>query len=920
MPASHDHDAQSDSARRGDQRTLNQGDRTLQAELTAAQSAADEAFQDAARFRTIFENSPLGIYRTTPDGRIVDANPAIVQMLGYASFEELTQRNLNEEGFEPAYSRAEFMERIEAAGEIVGMETAWRRRDGQLIFVRENARVTRDAQGRVQYYEGTVEDITERRRAEEALRASERRLALLYEEAPLAYQSLDEHGHFLNVNHAWSRILGYTADEVRGRWFAELLPAAHRPRFRGCFEQFKKHGEVHGIEFELRCKDGRVITARFDGRIAHDQQGGFKQTHCMLQDVTEVKQAEQAVARERRLFIGGPVVVFRRRVEDGWPVEYVSPNVQRLLGYEAADFTERGLSFSAIMPAREFERVRDMFQKHDAAGEASFSLDYRVVRSDGELRWLGEHAVIVRDAEGRITHSEGYVLDMTERKEAEARLAESEARYQVLVRNIPNSAVHLFDPDLRLILSDGPLLQSFGLSTRGLRGTRLPQFLPSAVHQRIEPHLYATIAGERRSFTFDMGGRTVEVHTTPVKDDAGRIIGGMALTLDVSARVQMERALRETEERLRLLIENAEDIISIHDLDGVFLYCNGPKRYGIESAQLIGRRLTDVLSPADAAPILANLRAVAESGTSQMNEYSIDWQGEELWFSDVAFPVRDTRNRIVSVGRICRDITIQKRTECELAAHREHLEELVQQRTAELETSREQARHVERLASLGTLAAGVAHEVNNPVGGMMLAAEQMLASLEDRAQIATLAREILADGRRVRAVTSGMLQFARSAGREKVAGDLNEVVQRAVDMTRDYAAERSCVVSLRPHEAPLCVTMNPTEMEQVAVNLIRNAIASDARNVTVMTDRVADHARLTVRDNGRGISAADRPRVFEPFYTTRQSTGGTGLGLSITHGIVQEHAGAIGIEDADTAGTTLVVTLPLVSGRGKDGP
>lgn len=122
------------------------------------------------KYRNIFENSTIGLYRTTPDGRILMANPALLQMLGYSSFEELSRRNLEEEGYEPGYPRSEFKERIEKEGVVKGMESAWIRSDGTRLFVRESARAVKDEKGNTLCYEGTVEDITEKKKAEEKLR------------------------------------------------------------------------------------------------------------------------------------------------------------------------------------------------------------------------------------------------------------------------------------------------------------------------------------------------------------------------------------------------------------------------------------------------------------------------------------------------------------------------------------------------------------------------------------------------------------------------------------------------------------------------------------------------------------------------------------------------------------------------------
>jgi len=132
---------------------------------------AEEALRESEeRFRTLCENSPVGLYRTTPDGRIHLANPALVRMLGCSSFDDFSTRNLEKNGFEPSYPRAQFVEIIEKDGEVKGLESAWKRRDGTIIFVRESARAIRDSQAKILYYDGTVEDITERKQAEEEIR------------------------------------------------------------------------------------------------------------------------------------------------------------------------------------------------------------------------------------------------------------------------------------------------------------------------------------------------------------------------------------------------------------------------------------------------------------------------------------------------------------------------------------------------------------------------------------------------------------------------------------------------------------------------------------------------------------------------------------------------------------------------------
>ncbi len=130
------------------------------------------------RYRSIFDNAVIGIYRTTPDGRILAANPALVRMLGYGSFAELAERNLEEGGFEAGYSRTSFKQQIETEGKVTGLESAWTRQDGSTMHVRESATAIRDEAGNIRCYEGTIEDITERKHAEAARRLSHRILEI----------------------------------------------------------------------------------------------------------------------------------------------------------------------------------------------------------------------------------------------------------------------------------------------------------------------------------------------------------------------------------------------------------------------------------------------------------------------------------------------------------------------------------------------------------------------------------------------------------------------------------------------------------------------------------------------------------------------------------------------------------------------
>jgi PAS domain S-box-containing protein len=194
-------------------------------DITARKQAEEALRASEEHFRSFIENLPVGVYRTTPDGRVLMANPALLRMLGYDSSQELASRNLEREGFEPDYSRSAFREQIEREGEVRGLEAAWKRRDGSLVFVRESAGVVRAQDGGVLYYDGTIEDITERRRLEEQFRQAQKMEAVGRLAAGVAH----------DFNNLLTIVIGYT-DLVLQR----LSPGN---RMRPPLEEIKKAGE-----------------------------------------------------------------------------------------------------------------------------------------------------------------------------------------------------------------------------------------------------------------------------------------------------------------------------------------------------------------------------------------------------------------------------------------------------------------------------------------------------------------------------------------------------------------------------------------------------------------------------------------------------------------------------------------------------
>lgn len=284
----------------------------------------------------------------------------------------------------------------------------------------------------------------------------------------------------------------------------------------------------------------------------------------------------------------------------------------------------------------------------------------------------------------------------------------------------------------------------------------------------------------------------------------------------------------------------------------------------------------------------------------------------------------DEEDRPIRLSGTAQDRTETRQIEATLAGYRDHLEQLVEERTAELLVSQQKLREADRLASLGTLAAGLAHQINNPIAVILLAAQYGRHRSEDedfRGVFHKVIDDITAEAERCSAIVQSVLQFARGDSTEQWREDLNSSVQRACLLTSAYAAEHQASLDLDLRESSLQVEMNPVEMEQVLVNLIRNAVESKraGARIGITARRVAtdgdepDLARVDVTDDGRGLDANSLKRVFDPFYTTRLADGGTGLGLSLAHGIVRRHRGSLTVESKQGRGATFTITLPCTS-------
>lgn len=253
--------------------------------------------ENADRFRSLYENASLGLYRTTRDGRILMANSALLRMLGYDSFEALSQRDLTKEGFEPSYPRQAFLDAMERDGEVRGWESEWRRRDGTTLFVRESARSTHDPSGKFLFYDGTVEDITDRKRSEEA----QALLSATIEQSHEGVIITDPQGAILYSNMAMQKLSGYGREELLGQNPRILKSGLHdRAYYKVLWETVLSGGRWEGRMINRR-RDGSLYTADMAVAPVRNSEGSISALLATQKDVTREVALEERLARGKSL-------------------------------------------------------------------------------------------------------------------------------------------------------------------------------------------------------------------------------------------------------------------------------------------------------------------------------------------------------------------------------------------------------------------------------------------------------------------------------------------------------------------------------------------------------------------------------------------------------------------------------------------
>lgn len=260
------------------------------------------------RYLTLYNEVPIGLYRTTPGGEILEANPYLVHTLGYESLEDLQESNLekNDDHFNPSYPRSHFKQRIETEGTITGLEASWQKKDGSFIYVRENARAIRNELGNTLYYEGSIEDITEKKEAEEELRQSEKRFRKLVDTSPDVIALTDLGGDIVMINSQGENRFGYNKQELIGMNILQLIIPEDKEVAQECISNILEFNKMKPIELTFRINDESSLPVEMYPTVISNEKGNPENLMMTIRDITERKKAEavrEEFAKRRDNFV-----------------------------------------------------------------------------------------------------------------------------------------------------------------------------------------------------------------------------------------------------------------------------------------------------------------------------------------------------------------------------------------------------------------------------------------------------------------------------------------------------------------------------------------------------------------------------------------------------------------------------------------
>jgi len=616
-------------------------------------------------YKNILQTTKDGFWLLDAHGKLVDVNDAYCQMIGYTKEELLNFSIADLDMIEDPGATIERIDRIIKNGAEM-FTTLHRKKDGTPLDVEVSVTYLDADGGRFICF---CRNITERKLVEKAFREREEHFRQMYERSPIGYQSLDADGYFIEVNQVWLNTLGYQREEVLGHWFGDFLIPEMVEAFRERFPRFKAAGEVHN-QFQMVRKDGQMITVEFDGKIGHDEFGRFKQTHCVLRDITQQNKLESALKESelkyRTLVDSGQALIWTSGIDQG--CDYFSEPWLRFTGRPLEQELGTGWT-KGIHP--EDAQACLLIYTHAFENRENFQMEYRLRHFTGEYRWIQDNGSPRYDSAGIFLGYIGHCVDITERKLAEEALRINNEMFSQFMRHSP---IYIFikevTPTKSLVLQASEnFTEMIGIPGSEMIGKTMDELFPPEFAQKITADDWAVVSkGEVFREDEYLNDRTYTTIKFPIQQGDKSLLAGY--TIDITERKLVEEALRRSEERYFLIDEASQDMIYSYDQENRFTHANTYlcQQIGLTVDQIIGKTHKELGYPQDLCDKWAEFhKKVYQTNTTVIEETtSIMPDGSTKFFEVVLNPIHDEKGEIIGIAGTTRDIHARKIAEAKI--------------------------------------------------------------------------------------------------------------------------------------------------------------------------------------------------------------------------------------------------------------
>jgi PAS domain S-box-containing protein len=869
------------------------------------------------------------------DWRVVFANEAYTKIIGYTieemqamSFEE-GQNVVHPDDQATVWGR--FNDRLEGKSAPDCYEFRAVRKDGSIIWLEMHASVI-DYHGRPAI-QAAIIDITERKSIEETLRKSEDNLRdseelyrAVVEQASEAVFLLDaDTKYLLEANATFCDMLGYNAEEIPGLKVYDFI-AHNRESIDVNVQKILDNGRHFVGERLYRRKDGSIVDVEVNANIILRK--GRRTICSVARDITERKRAEEmlhrAEAKYRALVEEIPAITYTAALDGASTTLYISPQIEPILGVSPEDYrADPDIWRKRLHPDDRDRVMTELAQSRE--GNRPFKSEYRMIASDGRVVWFRDDAATVQDSTGKPLFLQGVMVDITERKSAEAKLKESERHLADIIN---------FLPDATLVIDKEGKVIAWNHAIEAMTGVLAEQVLYKSNHEYSIPFY-----GDRREILIDLvtkpkeaiedlypdvkiqeDGTLIDEAYMPnlrgkeayllgmasaLYDCDGNISGAIECIHDVTEHRKSEEDLGEARDYLNKIINLISDPIFVKDEEHKLVLVNDAKcsLIGRPREEILGRVDYDFFPKEQADVFWEKDNEVFRTCLENINEESVtDDQGLTHTVITKRALYKDKAGDKFIVG-ITRDVTDRKKTEDELRRAKDAAEAAACVKSEFL--------------------ANMSHEIRTPMNAV-IGMTGLLLNTDLNPYQCECVEIIHGSGEALLSLINDILDYSKieegKSELERQPFDLRECIESSIDLVAAGAAEKGLDITCAVDDhVPQNIVGDVTRLRQVLVNLLSNAVKFTEEGkvyISAVSHQKNDLLELcfTVRDTGIGIPANRMDRLFKSFsqidMTTTRKYGGTGLGLAISKRLVEMMGGRIWAESEKGKGSAFRFTIP----------